>query len=247
MANRKYLSEEEKNLKPIIGITTYEEEVKGYHTLNTNYINAVFNAGGIPITIPIIHDEEDYDYYLNIIDGIIFSGGIDVSPLSYGENPINEVKNISSIRDKYELGLLKRAYEKKLPILGICRGCQLINVSLGGTLYQDINVQVPNALGHCPGPQLLEELYHAINIKEGTRLHSIFDKKRIYVNSFHHQAINKLGENIKIAAISDDGIVEAIESTDDRFLIGVQFHPEALQKKYLEFQGIFKELINAAK
>lgn len=234
-------------MKPIIGITTFEEEVKGYHTLNTNYINAVFAAGGIPISIPIINDEEDYDYYVNLIDGIIFSGGIDVSPLSYGENPIKEVKFLSSVRDKYEFGLLKRAYEKKLPILGICRGCQLINVFLGGTLYQDINEQVPNALGHCPGPHLLEEIYHTINIKEGTKLHSIFGKDKIYVNSYHHQSINKLGENLKITAVSEDGIIEAIEATDERFLIGVQFHPEALQKKYPEFQRIFKELINASK
>lgn len=234
-------------MKPVIGITTFEEEIKGYHTINSNYINAVFAAGGIPINIPIINDEEDYDYYINIIDGIIFSGGIDISPLSYGENPLKEIKCISSIRDKYEFGLFKKVYEQKLPVLGICRGSQLMNVYLGGSLYQDINEQVPKALGHSPGPELLEEAYHSINLKVGSKLHNIFGKEKIYVNSYHHQAINKLGENLEVIAISEDGIIEAIEATDNRFMVGVQFHPEALIKRYPEFLKLFRELIMASK
>ena len=234
-------------MKAIIGITSYEEREVGYHSINTNYVNAIFDAGAIAISIPTIRNEEDFDHYINLVDGIIFSGGMDLSPLSYGENPLKEVKHLSSIRDEYEFNLFKRVYEKKIPILGICRGCQLINVSLGGSLYQDINEQVPNALGHCPGPHLLGELYHSINIKEDSRLYRIFEKERIYVNSFHHQAVNKLGANLKVSALSEDGIVEAIEATDDRFLIGVQFHPEALQKRYPAFQRLFKEFIKACK
>jgi len=234
-------------MKPIIGITSYEEDLKGHHNLNSNYINAVFDAGGIPVIIPIIRDEKDFDAYLDKLDGLIFSGGIDISPLNYDENPLKEINRMSSVRDKYEFGLFKKAYERKLPILGICRGCQLMNVSLGGKLYQDINTQVPEAFGHSPKSMPSDEIFHAINIKEDSKFYNFFEKERIFVNSYHHQAIKKLGDNLKVAALSDDGIIEAIEATDDRFMIGVQFHPEGLQRRHTEFLKIFEALIEAAK
>lgn len=234
-------------MKPIIGITTFESEEKGYHRIKSNYINSVFAAGGIPINIPIIHEEKDYDAYLDILDGIIFTGGLDVSPLSYNENPLKEINSTSSIRDKYEMGLFKKAYERKLPILGICRGLQVANVVLGGSLYQDIYVQVPGVLGHQPDDMPNDEFYHSINIKKDTKLFNIFRSEKVFVNSLHHQAIKELGEGLVIAALSEDGIIEAVEPTDDRFLIGLQFHPEDLTKKYEEFLNIFKELVLAAK
>lgn len=234
-------------MKPIIGITTFEELEKGFHSVNNNYINSVFAAGGIPINIPIIHDEKDYDAYLDILDGIIFTGGLDISPLTYNENPSKEINLISSIRDTYEMGLFKKAYERKLPILGVCRGLQITNIVLGGNLYQDINTQVPGCLGHRPKGMSNEEFYHSINIKKDTKLYNIFETEKIFVNSLHHQAIKELGKDLRISALSEDGIIEAIESTDDRFLIGLQFHPEALAKRHPEFLNIFKELILAAK
>lgn len=234
-------------MKPIIGITTFESEEKGYHRIKSNYINSVFAAGGIPINIPIIHEEKDYDAYLDILDGIIFTGGLDVSPLSYNENPLKEINSTSSIRDKYEMGLFKKAYERKLPILGICRGLQVANVVLGGSLYQDIYVQVPGVLGHQPDDMPNDEFYHSINIKKDTKLSNIFESEKIFVNSLHHQAIKELGEGLVIAALSEDGIIEAVEPTDDRFLIGLQFHPEDLTKKYEKFLNIFRELVLAAK
>lgn len=234
-------------MKPIIGITTFESEEVGFHRIKSNYMNAVFAAGGIPVNIPIIHDESDYDNYLDILDGIIFTGGLDVSPLTYNENPLKEINLMSSIRDKYEMGLFKRAYERKLPIIGICRGLQIANVVLGGSLYQDINAQVPGVLGHQPKSMPNDEFYHSINIKKDTRLYNIFETEKIFVNSLHHQAIKKLGKDLVIAALSEDGIIEAVEPTDDRFFIGLQFHPEDFVKRYPEFLNIFKELILAAK
>lgn len=234
-------------MKPIIGITTFTGTRKNQHSVNNTYINAVFAAGGIPVTIPIIHDEGNYDYYLGILDGIIFTGGLDVSPLSYNENPLKEINNISAIRDKYEIGLFKKAYERKMPILGICRGLQITNVALGGKLYQDIFTQVPNCLGHSPEGILNTELYHSINIEKDTKLFHIFGKEKIFVNSFHHQGIKELGNNLLVSALSEDGIIEGIEATDDRFLIGLQFHPENLVKDHPEFLNIFNELILAAK
>ncbi|NLK44873.1 MAG: gamma-glutamyl-gamma-aminobutyrate hydrolase family protein [Tissierellia bacterium] len=234
-------------MKPIIGITSFDEQVQGYHSINNNYVNAVFAAGGIPISIPTIKNEEDYEAYINIIDGLIFSGGIDISPLRYGENPLKEIKRISTIRDEYELGLFDKAYKKKLPILGICRGLQLMNVYLGGSLFQDVNNQLAGSLGHCPEYITIEEDYHPINLRKGTRFHDLFNKDKINVNSYHHQGINRLGENLQVAALADDGLVEAVEAADDRFMIGVQFHPEALLKRRPEFLKIFEGLVMAAK
>lgn len=233
-------------MKPIIGITTFIGSRKTHHEVNSNYINSVFAAGGIPVTIPIIHDESDYDNYLNILDGIIFTGGLDISPLSYDENPLKEVNQVSSIRDKYEIGLFKKAYKRKIPILGICRGHQMANVALGGNLYQDINVQVSNSLGHSPKGVSNDDFYHSIDIKKHTKLYDIFRKEKIFVNSLHHQSIKELGDNLLVSALSEDGIIEAIEAADDRFLIGLQFHPENLAKEHPEFLNIFKELILAA-
>lgn len=234
-------------MKPVIGITTFDEKVQGYHTINNNYMNAVFAAGGIPISIPTVNNEEDYGAYINLIDGIIFSGGIDISPFNYGENPLKEIKRISNIRDEYEFGLLDRAYKQKLPILGICRGLQLINVYLGGSLYQDIDRQLPGSLGHKPDFLTIEEEYHSINLRKGTRFYEIFNKDKIFVNSFHHQGIKKLGENLQVSGVADDGLVEVIEAADDRFMVGVQFHPEALVKRKPIFLKIFEEFILAAR
>ncbi|NMA86497.1 MAG: gamma-glutamyl-gamma-aminobutyrate hydrolase family protein, partial [Tissierellia bacterium] len=202
-------------MKPIIGISSYEENHKGQYNLNINYVDAVLDAGGIPVIIPIIRDEEDAERYLDTIDGIIFSGGIDISPLNYDENPLKEINRISSVRDNYEMMLFKKAYKRKMPILGICRGSQLMNVALGGKLYQDINTQAPNSLGHSPSSMAGDEFFHSIKIEKDSNFYNIFGKEKIFVNSFHHQAVKELGNNLKAVAHAEDGIIEAIEATDE--------------------------------
>lgn len=234
-------------MKPIIGITTFHGEKKGYYSVSSNYIDSVLAAGGIPVCIPTISNEKDCNSYMNILNGIIFTGGIDISPLSYGENPISLVNVVSSTRDDYEIELFRKAYDNNMPILGICRGNQLINVALGGSLYQDINAQLPNSLGHSPDGISVDELYHSISIIKESKLHDIFGKDKIFVNSFHHQAIKKLGNNLVLSAISEDGITEGIECTDREFLVGVQWHPECLTKRYPAFVKLFQGLVSAAK
>lgn len=233
-------------MKPIIGITTYIGDRKPYYSVSGNYVDSVVMAGGIPVCIPVISNEEDFDRYIGLVDGIIFTGGNDVSPLSYGENPISQVNNVSSIRDDYETSLFKRAYAGRIPVLGICRGNQLINVALGGSLYQDINAQVPGSLGHSPDGISVDELYHSIKIEKDSRLHNIFNDENIFVNSFHHQSIKRLGDGLVISAMSEDGIIEGIESTKAGFLIGIQSHPECLTKRYSRFLSPFEALVKAA-
>lgn len=234
-------------MKPIIGLTMSKGVINGYHAINNYYMDAVFSSGGIPINIPIVDDENDLDKYLEILDGLILIGGADIWPLLYDENPIKQTNIISVARDKCELNLFKKAYKRKLPILGICKGMQIINVALGGNLYQDIDAQVSNALGHKPIGIAKDELYHTINIKRDTKLYNIFQSEEEYVNSNHHQSIKDLGDNLIVSAISEDGIIEAIEYKDERYLIGVQFHPECLVKKHPQFLRLFKQLVSASK
>ena len=234
-------------MKPIIGVTSYIGDNRSYYAINRNYLDSVAAAGGIPVTIPIINNEEDFDYYINILDGLLLTGGIDVFPLSYGENPIHQVNIVGLKRDEYELGLFKRAYDKHIPVLGICRGHQLINVALGGNLYQDIKAQVQDSLGHSPDGLAMDELYHSVNIKENSKLYEILKDGKLIVNSFHHQSIKKLGANLTATAFSTDGIIEGIEGTDREFLLGVQWHPECLTKKYPLFLKLFEGLVSAAK
>lgn len=145
-----------------------------------------------------------------------------------------------------ELELFKRAYEKGIPVLGICRGLQVFNTALGGTLYQDIPRQIPGAIGHVCSYNVWQG-YHNISIIKGSIMHDIFGLEKMAVNSLHHQSIKDLGRDIKITATSVDGVIESIESTNDNFLLGVQFHPEGMIKGNREFIKLFTYFINKCK
>ncbi len=231
-------------MKPIIGLTSqFEYSVsRKFNKLNYTYIDAVVKGGGVPIIIPILKNLDDLDKYLDSVDGIIFTGGEDISPLLFGEDPTKEVDTICYDRDKIELELFKRAYNRGMPILGICRGLQLINVALGGTLYQDINSQLPNSLGHI-STYNIEGGYHSIDIINDTILYDILGKEKINVNSQHHQSVKELGKNLRVNALSSDGVIEGIETTTGNFVLGVQFHPEAMIEEAKEFINIFEYFI----
>ena len=231
-------------MKPIIGLTSqFEYSVsRKFNKLNYTYIDAVVKGGGVPIIIPILKNLDDLDKYLDSVDGIIFTGGEDISPLLFGEDPTKEVDTICYDRDKIELELFKRAYSRGMPILGICRGLQLINVALGGTLYQDINSQLPNSLGHI-STYNIEGGYHSVDIINDTILYDILGKEKINVNSQHHQSVKELGKNLRVNALSSDGVIEGIETTTGNFVLGVQFHPEAMIEEAKEFINIFEYFI----
>ena len=231
-------------MKPIIGLTsTFDSTVRrGIFMINREYINAIVESGGIPIVIPNLENTEDIDEYIDMLDGIIFTGGEDIAPQYFNEEPVREVTEISTNRDLTELALFKGAYDKGIPIFGVCRGLQLINVALGGSLYQDIYSQVAGVHGHTCQINL-KEGYHLINISEGTVIYDIFDTEKLLVNSLHHQAIRDLGHNLKVTATASDGIIEAIETTNNNFVLGLQFHPETMAMKYKEFLRPFKYFI----
>lgn len=232
-------------MKPIIGITSYDIESENVHRVSKNFIDAIIKSGGVPVIIPSIKKEEDYDIYLDTVDGLVFTGGEDVFPGHYGEDPLDETKFISIDRDESEINLFKRAYKRKMSILGICRGLQIMNVALGGNLYQDIPTQIENANGHRSDIEALNDIYHSINIVEDTMMKEIFKEQEVFVNSYHHQSIKDLGKQLKVSSYSKDGVIESVENMEDRFLLGVQFHPERLYTKYPEHLNMFERFIDS--
>jgi putative glutamine amidotransferase len=228
-------------MKKIIGLTVFKEDrtQRSYSLISNNYINAIIAAEMVPIMIPI--NEEDLDIYIDLVDGFLFTGGEDVSPARYGESPIPELGIVSELRDDFELKLFHKALKTGKPILGICRGCQLINVALGGTLYQDINAQMPGAGKHdYDGDR--DEIHHSVRLVEDTVLSKILGGGSIMTNSFHHQAVKRLGIGLKPAAFSEDNVLEAFEGIEHKQLICVQWHPEDLVLKCPEFIKLFKTL-----
>ena len=231
-------------MKPIIGITTSMRKApfRTYSQVGYEYIDKVERAGGIPITIPILNDftSETLEHLIDSIDGIIFTGGGNVDSLWYGEEPLEKQSTETELRNQFEKALFFVAKEKKIPILGICRGSQLINVLQGGSLVQDIDVQMNTKIDHSGEGQKLEEKKHFVDLKKDSRLAEVYCKSQISVNSFHVQCVKQLGENLKVTAKCKDGIPEAIEYEGDFFMQGVQWHPEALDDQL----SLFKNFVN---
>jgi len=231
--------------KPLIGITAIH--VVGNqlisHCTKTAYIEAVRQAGGEVLMIPTDIDNSTCQQIMTRLDGLLLPGGKDVSPLFYGEQPIKEVTFTRLTDDLFEAALIKAAIEQKKSIFGICRGMQMLNAALGGTLYQDIHVQNAASLCHCQDMDIREEGTHSIKISHGTRLEMIINSSTTLVNSYHHQAVKKLGDNLVISAVADDGVVEAIESPDGS-LMGVQWHPEGMMRQS-HFAGLFHHFVQS--
>ena len=235
-------------MKPIIGITTFYDRKpqKVYTAVSDSYVRSVILAGGIPILLPVIEEVELADEYLDTIDGLLLSGGEDVCTMRYGENPIKEVEMFCPQRDDFEINLFIEALNRDMPVLGICRGIQVMNAALGGSLYQDIFTQVDNVLGHLPKKMPVDTLFHCINIMKGSRLEGIFNTRNLRVNSYHHQAVKQVADAFTATAFSTDNIIEAIEHKDKRFAVGVQWHPEDLTIKYPHFIKLFEALVTAS-
>ena len=213
--------------------------------MNKDYVDAVIKAGGVPLIIPFNTDKEVIISQAQVIDGLIISGGHDVSPYNYGQEPSPLLGETFPERDDYEMLLLEEAKKRNLPILGICRGFQIINVAGGGTLYQDLSLIGKSVLKHnqVSNPTLQT---HKIQIEENSIISEIFGKETM-VNSFHHQALDKVADDFKVVARASDGIVEAIQHKTYKFLVGVQWHPEMLAVECDEARELFKRLIEEAK
>jgi len=208
-------------LKPVILITASLSEtddvLKSRHQLNELYSRCLCEVG----LIPVIACGADPIEYINFCDAILFSGGVDVEPHRFGETTLNDTVTCDPVRDTEELALFDAFYRAGKPIFGICRGIQLINVALGGTLYQDIPSQIKTNLQHAGNGT------HTIEISDGTILSKLFHRNKLTVNSYHHQCIKEPGKGLIVNAVSDDGIIEGVESKNGQIL-AVQWHPERI-------------------
>jgi len=248
-------------IKPLIGITsnTADDDRIGLITrqgakkqewqlLADDYIKSVERAGGIPLIIPVVKKLSSIARVLDLLDGIIFSGGVDIDPYYYGEPPGYGLGRIEPERDRHEIELGQKVlYEMEIPVMGICRGIQLLNIVAGGSVYQDIRLDREHSFNHGMldiAPK--DYLAHEVSIKPGSLLHSIFKAERIRVNSFNHQAVKELGKGFEVSMEAEDGLIEGIEMAGERFVSAVQWHPEMLIDKYAYYLRFFEAFIEAS-
>ena len=227
----------------VIGLTPSQDE-KGRQFLNPDYIASVLRSGALPLVLPLTWDEACLAEALGRIDGLLLTGGADVGPDRYGEEKLSLCGETAPERDRMEFFLCRRALEKNLPLLAICRGHQVLNCVLGGTLYQDVAAQYGDSLKH-PCYDTPRDPVHGVTAAEDSRLFRITGMRSLRVNSRHHQAVKDLGRGLAVSARAEDGLIEGIELPDRKFVVGVQWHPESLSDRYAEAQRLFDALAEA--
>ena len=213
--------------------------------LMQSYVNAVIQAGGVPVLVPSHIAGDGWDAVYARLDGILFSGGGDIGLEYTPGEPHPRIDDVDLLRDSIELKMVQAAASDGKPFLGICRGCQVMNVALGGTLYTHIPDQLPNALDHSYPGSMRTVLVHRIKIEEGTRLAEIFGEPIINVNSLHHQGLKEIPSSVRAAGHAPDGLVEAIELPEHPFGLAVQWHPEWLTEQE-STRNLFRNFVQAA-
>ena len=214
--------------------------------VNTAYINAIALAGGIPLLLPPVTDPALIREQVSAVNGLILSGGPDIDPLLYKEEPLKKLGNVSHARDQYELLVIQTADKLKKPMLGICRGIQIMNTFYGGTLYQDLSYINGCNIKHMQTANRFDALWHSINIEPASFLAQILGQKELIVNSYHHQAVKTVAPGFTVTAHAKDNVVEAIERQGTHFVLGVQWHPELLAQKYPAMLSLFQTLVTQA-
>lgn len=208
-------------------------------------------AGGLPVLIPYFDRSETIESFLDIVGGLVLAGGKDVDPNYYHEPPHPKLRDIELLRDSVELQTIKKALERDMPILGICRGIQTINVAAGGTLFQDIPSFISTDIEHSnPWEAALDpknpQAHHSIEIHPSSRLFKIVGEKSLIVNSYHHQSVKDVAPGFEVVARAPDGIVEGIESLHHSFVVGIQCHIEFLWDKDLRWLGLYQAFVKAS-
>jgi putative glutamine amidotransferase len=244
--------------RPVIGITTQTlhsidgipEGLPSSWMMNQRYILAVAASGGVPWMVPLL--DEDLATLRAIydrLDGVLIPGGVDMDPHTFGEDRSPRLGRIDSARDAVELALTRWSIEDKKPLLGLCRGTQVINVALGGSLYQDLEEEYPHAIKHDYFPTAgfsRDFLAHPVEVAAGSRLAGILERSDVLVNSMHHQGIKRLASTLAISAVAPDGLIEGVESSNGHFMLGVQWHPESLIDHDAGMRHLFASFIEAA-
>jgi len=234
----------EKKREHIIGVMPLWDGARDSMWMLPGYFDGIYQAGGLPIMFPFTENLQELYRLVALCDGFLFTGGHDVSPEIYQESPLEGIVDVCDKRDRMERMVLQMAIEADKPILGICRGIQLINAALGGTLYQDLPSQHPSSIEHHQHPPY-DIPIHTVNVTKDSPLYTCLSAEQIPVNSYHHQAVKKLAPSLRSMAVSPDGLIEAVYMPEKRFLWAVQWHPEFSYKTDRFSRKIFEEFVNA--
>lgn len=241
--------------RPVIGITTQTleeipDELPRCWIMSQRYVKTLTASGAIPWIVPLLDDTDTLRAIYDRVDGVFFPGGVDIDPDSYNEARTDACGRVDPDRDRTEIMLAKWAMNDHKPILAVCRGAQLLSVAAGGTLYQDIGAEYPDAIKHDYWPKkgmhTRQDLVHPVDVIENTRLSKVIGTGSVLVNSMHHQGIKKLAPNLVANAYAPDGLIEGVESTDENFVVGVQWHPEDLADLDPNMRRLFDAFITAA-
>ena len=234
-------------VRPVIGMIAAPNPklLHGRHLINTSYVRAVIAAGGTPLLIPSDRDDGLAAEYLPLLHGLLVPGGEDVTPALYGEDPLRQVTFMNEEKDRMELALIRGAVDRGMPVFGICRGIQLLNVCFGGTLYQDLPAQYPGVLGHAQDMAIRGQLTHRVTLEPDSLLEKLLGGEPLSVNSYHHQAVRTPAPGFTVAARAADGVIEGVEDPE-RNLYAVQWHPEDLVESHPRFRPLFRHLVERA-
>jgi len=240
--------------KPKIGITQSATDLAAryrwpsryaFDFLKTEYHRSITEAGGIPCPLVNTEDNKIIDEYIDMIDGLMVTGGDDMDPEYFGQKPHKSITLTSPRRDRFELEIIRLALKKDIPIFGICRGHQVINIALGGTIFQDLSCAPFETLRHSD-PKEVKNRFHKVKILKGTILSAIIGSSSIEVYSSHHQIIDKIGKRLLASAYSPDGVIEGLEGPEYRFLVTVQWHPEMISRR-AHSKKLFKAFVKASR
>jgi len=237
-------------MQPVIGISCSQNMADNSLCLWQAYVRAVQEANGLPFILPVVEEKSLIKQYVHMMDGLLLSGGVDIDSVNYGEEPLagfNRQWPITPERDQFELALVRAFMETGKPILGICRGHQLINVAAGGSLYQDVSFQEKSSARLCHFQEApWWHPSHNVGLTPGTKLYGMFARQSIRVNSLHHQSVKDVAPGFVVNARAADGTIEGIESGQKTFTVGVQWHPELLLEKDGDWYKLFLSFVGAS-
>ena len=232
--------------KPLIAVTPMYDSKEERYVLKAAYMQMLEGLGAVPMIMPLTTDETVLGRFLDLCDGLVLSGGADIDPARYGQIDEGLCGGISPLRDEVEIALCCRAVERDMPVLGICRGHQILNVALGGTMYQDLKVQQGTSFEHMV-PNPLGGMVHEVAIVPGSPLAALQGGETMTVNSRHHQAVRDVAPGLVVQATSSDGVIESVYLPGKRFVWGVQWHPESIWDISEENRKIAEEFLRAAR
>lgn len=232
--------------KPLIGVMPLWDEGKKSIWMLPGYLEGIQEAGGTPVIFPLTEDREELEQLCSLCNGFLITGGQDVDPAIYGETPIPQMGEICTVLDQMERQVLEYVIKEDKAVLGICRGIQYLNAMLGGSLYQDLNVQHPSKTEHHMEPPY-DRVIHQVQIIDGTPLHQLLQVTELGVNSYHHQAVKTLAPSLTVMAESEDGLVEAVYMPKKNYVWAVQWHPELSYQTDKYSRKIFESFVAACK